>query len=318
MAYIKKNLHNQFIKLTEYDEYTPKEYIGTYVLFSNEKNGGIYVKTQLLKSIREKTFQEAYRLYSLYKPPSFVDFFNYNIDYLSELGYNHFMRIDKFSPIANLIECFSNMENGYSYISFGVSRSKIKEYLYLKKQGKDIPKSLTHSELYNRGDSDKYRYKVTFGYETFVTSKLEQIDIVDSAVYKRFKEWCSINEISVENAILMGMDLIMESFPSKQLKELEEYDLYSDFDKLLLDDTIRKEDVDCSVKVNGTLFSISDKIIKRMNRDPKNIYNQIDFNTYLNNALYLLNRNVDLKYRNIDLYTKNERYKKMKYENHKI
>lgn len=295
------------IYLTKSDEYCPKTHIGMYPLLRNKKNVSAYLSEEDCQKMRKDTFQNVLDMFKKYGSPDYADFFNYNAEVIAEIGMNHFSFHPKLSPVCLLIECFSfpcinHAGEKSQAISFGINRELLQQYLksYAEAQKKgtlvDIPKLVRKPPekrdliLYGEARID------IGGGNTFKTAR--------NALYNRFLDWCDIQGISEQEGAAMALETVLQAYPSERLKDISEYDLITEFDRPLFALPKREyRDTEETIVVSGTIRGISKKIIERYNRDPDNIAKpKLTFDKYVNNALFLMNNSIGLKYRNPGLY----------------
>lgn len=289
-----------FPKLTEKDEYIPNTHIGMYSIFRNPKNQKVYMSESSCQNLRIKTFNGLLELFKKYGSPDFADFFNYNIEVISQLGLNYFAFHPKIAPLANIIECFEKpIETAYNtemHISFGISKQLLKQYF----TSGYVPKNLYPLPV--------KRDFILFNADEVYCGRNETIRVNRNALYRQFKDWCDIQGIDFEDGVMMALETLLKDYPAEQLKDRAAYDYVTIFDKhLWARPKVEKGKVSETVTLPKTVVNIANTIIERYNRDVNNITKQIDFSKYVANALYLLNSNIDLKYRDPELYQEQQR-----------
>lgn len=283
--------------LSARDEYIPKTHIGMYSIFRNPRNKNVYMSEKHCQAIRQKTFNGVLNLYKKYGSPDFADFFNYNNHVICEIGLNHFANHPKIAPVVSLIECFQceRVINGHydikkMIISFAINRELLFQYF----ETGNVP-------IIER--KKKSRDLILFGEEQIKVDTVHSVPVERNALYRKFDDWCALQGVDMQEGISMALEALFERYPIDSLKDTAAYDFLTEFDKpLFARPKYNPDKVERRVEFSGTICELSDKIIERYNRDPVNLTKKIDFNTYVNNALYLLNSNMDLKYQDPELY----------------
>lgn len=315
---IGNNSEKKHFFLSSNDEYVPPTHIGIYALTSDYRNKGVYMGINARQKIRENTFHSVYELFRQCDAPSFSQFFNYNLEELCALGLVHFENNQALAPIVNLIECFEKYikkDSKSIIISFGINRNDLREYLTLRKNDAEIPERLKRSKYYLNAPAHCDKLKTRFGGYFIKSSSEGGFSICDNAIMRRYKDWCALNGLTLEDGILMAMEVVVNEYSDKKLEELEKYDKTTPFDYLLLKQPQKQsEQVSVTVTLNGYIFSMAKAIIERINRDPKNLLHPVDFQLYVNNALFLLNKKAPLKYRDPKLFLEYGDYDKMEKE----
>lgn len=280
--------------LSEKDEFVPKTHIGMYTIFRNPNNKNVYMSEQACQKIRRKTFDGLLEIFKKYGSPNIADLFNYNIQVITDIGLNHFARQPKIAPLANVIECFTTKETGSRVIqvSFGLSREVLAYYFK------------TRCVPIMRRNKAKSRDLILFGAEQIDIGNDDTITVDRSALYRKFVDWCELQGVDQQEGILMALELLFENYPLPALLPTSEYDFLTEFDRPLFAkrrDRLQGKTVH-SVELSNVVAGLAEDIIARYNRDPDNATKKIDFNSYVNNALHLLNSSMDLKYQNPELY----------------
>lgn len=307
--------HKNHIFLSARDEDVPETHVPLFDLLSNPNNKGIHMGVLALQDIRKRTFQNVYELFDDCGSASFSDFYNQNLEELSALGLIFFENNTVLSQISHLIECFEKISENhadFSYISFGINREDLKEYLSLRGQKMELPDRLKRPKSHFLNLSDYEKMKSRFGYYYFQLSKRNNVSLCNCAITRRFQDWCNLNDIDFEKGILIAMEFLCSQSKESALKPLEKYDKVTRFDSLFLakpekDSELVKEEI----QFDGYIHALAKSIIARMNRDPKNQFHPIDFQLYVNNALFAFNKSVPLKYRDPKLYMEYGDYDKM-------
>lgn len=280
--------------LSEKDEFVPSTHIGMYSIFRNPKNKNVYLSEQHCQSIRKKTFEAIFNFFRKYGSPDFADLFNYNVDTFTALGLNYFATQPKVAPLANLIECFtiSPNLNGIRRVSFGLSKKALEYYFTTR-----------HVPIITRNKS-KSRDLILFGAEEIKLNSEVNIKIDRTAWYRRFVEWCELQGVDQQEGLIMAFEQLFNAYPLTDLLPTSEYDFITEFDKPLFAKRkgIAKGTTNKTVELSNIINGLAEDIIKRYNRDPDNATKKLDFDTYINNALYLLNNSMDVKYQDPELY----------------
>lgn len=299
--YQKPNRSKDFIppNLSKKDEYVPKSHIGMYSLLRNPKNESIYMGEDACQNIRMKTFQSVLRIFHKYGSPDYSELWNYNISAINDAGFNYFTVNSNIAPIADLIECFEQeykISNGNKrlMISFGINKEILVQYLKDVKQSKETGEKVIIPKLKKPGN--KTRAEVIFGYGTIKVGIGNEVKIGRNAIFNRFQHWCSLNGISERDGILTALQNVMDDYPIEGLYDTEYYHVVTELDRMIFKSTEEKESFD--IELSSVIFNQTNEIIQRYNSDPNNLEKgEMTFDTYISNALYLLNSKIPLKYR---------------------
>ncbi len=305
----KKSLDTRYrLFLTEKDEYVPDTHVGMYSLFRNPENTSVYMSESRCQSVRCKTYTKTMELFRKYQTPSFCTFFNYNTDILTSLGVNYFNTCDKFAPIAELVESFPHqiVEEDtipMQAISFGIEKITLKMYLKSLRDGTDFWSNPPISVVKRKKLQQQKRDFIMFDDEETKLDYWNSIHMPRNPLYHRFLDWCKLQGIESYEGMLMAIECLLYAYPLDSLKDLTEYDYIDELDvPLYAKPREVSKRVERTVTLSGQICALADKIIERYNRETKNIANRIDFDLYCNNALHLLNQNMDLQYRDPALY----------------
>lgn len=297
---------NQFIYLSERDEHVPSTHIGMYSLLRNPKNKGIFMGENRVEKVRQDTFKGVYKLYRKYGSPDFADFYNRNAEVITQIGMNHFSYNQKLAPVADLIECFIAFEkknnSNHIYASFGISKQILTSYLEsIKNEGK-FDKEFFRSLLANPPDESKSRDFIIFGDEKIELTESTTLRIDRNALYRRFCDWCELQGIEESDGLLIALESLLEAYPLENVKENTEYDILTEFDIPLFHKPEKQADkVKKNVVFSGGILALAEKIVQRYNRDANNLTKQVSFDTYINNAVHLMNQTMPLQYRDPEL-----------------
>lgn len=293
--------------LTEQDEYVPSTHLGVYSLFRNPENKSVYMSESRCQAIRWKTYNGVMELFKKYKAPSFCTFFNYNADILTKLGVNYFETHDKFAPIAELVEVFPKKVETESVptqaISFGIDKLTLKYYLQCLREEREFWESPPIAVIKRKKLQRKNRDFIMFGAEDTQMDYWKSIHMPTNPLYNQFLDWCELQSLHPYEGMLKAIECLLQTYPAEGLKDVTEYDYIDELDvPLYAKPREQSKRVNREVVLSGQICSLAEAIIDRYNREPKNIANRIDFDLYVNNALHLLNQNMDLQYRDPALY----------------
>lgn len=281
-------LNGKVPRLTRDDCTCPPDCMGIYSLVRNPINSAVYMTENACQSMRVRTYDAILLLCKQYNTPNFAELFNYNAQVFGEVGLNFFAQDERLAPISGIIQCFTTQSERKKtlYISFGISKKLLRRY-------------------FNTGICPVIKWSpettkdaVIFGVRDikFFADKVIKVD--RSALYRKYEKWCNARNISEADGVMMAIDLLMKKFPADSQRGLGEYDPITLFDRKLFHDAPRGGPPEKrSVSFSGTILEQSKRIIDRWNRDPENAARvKMDFDTYCNNALALLNRSVPTKY----------------------
>lgn len=280
--------------LTKNDQYLSREYIGMYSVFRNPLNKAVYISEPMCQNMRKRTFDAIMFLCKQYNSPNFADLFNYNAQVIGEAGLNFFAEHDKIAPISGIIQCFQKIfpSDKYSiYISFGIKKELLKEYFDTGICPKiEWPSYMT-------------RDAVIFGTEDIKFFADKIIKIPKNQLYQKFLTWCRKRNISESDALTIALSLLMKKYKINSTKDFGEYEPITVLDRNLFSDTSMVNAEERAVYFSGVVLSQADKIIARYNRDPDNVEKKkMDFKTYCNNAVALLNKSMPDKYTNPKIF----------------
>lgn len=293
--------------LSEQDEYVPSTHLGMYSLFRNPNNKSVYMSEARCQAIRYKTYNSVMDLYRKYKSLSYCTFFNYNTDILTKLGVNYFETHDKFAPIAELVEAFPEKIEKDDFtgtaISFGIDKITLKTYLNCLRKGTDFWGDPPIAVMKRKKLQAKNRDFIMFGSDDTKIDYWKSIHMPRNPLYSQFLDWCELQELRPYEGMLMAIELLLNAHPADGLKDVTEYDYIDELDIPLYAKTRkRSKKINCEVSLSSQIYALAEQIIERYNRDPKNIAHRIDFDLYCNNALHILNQNMDLQYRDPTIY----------------
>lgn len=307
--------------LSKQDEYIPKTHIGMYSLLRNEKNKSIFMGEDQCQNIRKKTFNSVFAIFREYNSPDYADLWNYNISAINDCGLNYFINNPKIAPIADLIECFEELvETNVGigklhggkilYVSFGINKKLLLQYF---KSMDEANKNRTEVKIPKlKLPEPKSREAVLFGVETFTRKDGNTIVIERNAIYNRFEHWCRLQGIRKNEGLLMALETLFKCYPVDGLQELEYYNMVTELDRLAFRSRLEKGNEEVTVNLSKVIYGKTKEILARYNLDPDNLSKgTMTFDTYANNALYLLNSKMPLKYQDPDFVKEKENTEKM-------
>lgn len=298
--------------LSERDEYVPETHIGLYSLVRNEKNKSVYMGESQCQSVRKKTYESVLKIFREYSSPSYADLWNYNIAAINDNGLNYFTANPNIAPIAHLIQCFETQVDSKKYggkgrlmISFGINRQALNYYLKSVADGRTkIPRL--------KDPPPKTREAVIFGYDTVKIGKDGKLLLERNAIYNRFEHWCKIQGVTIEEGAMMALQTLMKDYSIDELNDLNYYNVVTELDREIFGKEVEEEKENRTISFSKMFLNKAKEIITRYNRDPNNlIKGRLDIDTYVNNALYLINSNMPVKYRDPELAEDIETTKKM-------
>lgn len=297
---------NYNIYLSDRDEYVPPTHIGMYSLLRNPKNKGIFMGEKRCRDVREKTFQGVYSLYKKYGSPDFADFYNRNAEVITQIGLNHFSYNQKLAPIADFIECFAVSDKigqyKQNFAAFGINKQLLASYLDSFKNGEPFDRDFFRTLLFNQPDEKKTRDFIIFGDQKIELSDLKTISLDKNAVYRRFRDWCELQGVEEKDGLIMALESLIDAHPLEEVKKTTDYDIVTEFDIPLFHKPQKQADnVEKKIVFSGGILALAEKIIARYNRDVNNLSRQVSFNTYVNNALHLMNQTMHEQYRDPEL-----------------
>lgn len=307
--------------LSEKDEYIPKTHIGMYSLLRNEKNESIYMAEEQCQNVRKKTFKGVLAIFKEYGSPDYADLWNYNISAINECGLNYFINNPKIAPLADLIECFETvietnagrgkLQGGkILFISFGISKALLLQYFKnvdeAKANGTEVKIPKLPTPPY------KSREAVLFGVETFTRKDGGDIVIERNAVYNRFEHWCKLQGIGKGEGILMALETLFKCYPVDGLQDNQYYNMVTDLDRLAFRPRLEKGTEEVTVNLSKVIYGKTKEILARYNLDANNLLKgNMTLDTYINNALHLLNSNMPVKYQDPEFVKEKEDTEKM-------
>lgn len=310
--------------LSEKDEYIPDTHIGMYSLIRNKKYQSIYMGEEQCQNVRKKTFNSVLAIFKDYGSPDYADLWNYNIAAINECGLNYFINNPKLAPLGDLIECFEQVVDSWLFsgrfkgnkiltISFAIDKKLLLQYFKnvdeAKKNGTEvkIPKK-KHLE-------EKSREAILFGIETFTRKNGEHIVIERNAIYNRFEHWCKLQGIGKNEGLLMALETLFKCYPVDGLESNKFYHMVTELDRMAFRPRLEKGNEEVTVNLSKVIYGKAKEIIERYNLDPDNLSKgKMNFDTYMNNALYLLNSKMPLKYQDPELEKEQEDAEKMEQE----
>lgn len=310
------DFENPFVALSERDEYVPTTHIGMYSLLRNPKNKGIYMGEKRCEKARKDTFSSVLNLYIKYGSPDFADFYNRNAEVITQIGMNHFAYNQKLAPIAEFIECFISEVIGETnkriFASFGINKQLLRVYLDSLKSGESLGKEFLRKFLVNQPDKSKSRDFIIFGHDDVTLFDSTSIDLDKNALYRRFLDWCELQGVEKSDGVLMALESLMDAYPLSDVKENTDYDILTEFDVPIFKKPEKEADkVDRTVVFSGGILALAEKIVQRYNRDANNLTKQVSFDTYINNAVHLMNQTMPEQYRDPELTEEKKQLEEM-------
>lgn len=290
------------LRLSEKDEYLPSTHIGMYSILRNKQNKSVYLSEERCQNMRSGTYERLVELADKYGSACLEELFNFcPAHIMDEAKLNHFALHPQIAPVACLIECFETVTEGRIFISFGIDKKILTEYF----KNKDNP-DFTVEDISPRREREGQisDIKLLFGEEAIQLDSQTSVTIERNALYRRFEHWCALQDIDTKTGVLMALEALFDAHPVDGLRDLDEYDVITEFDRAIFEKAQRQEKaITRNVKIGGTVYATANKIIARYNRDPANLSRpNMSFDDYTNNALHLLNKSMDLKYQDPELY----------------
>lgn len=305
--------------LSNQDEYCPKTHYPMYKILRNQKNTNVYMSEESCQKMRMETYQNVYTLYNKYGGPDFADFFNVNREEINELALNAFAKHIKLAPVSGLIECFSTeyrlKSNGRKRkaISFGINKVLLRKYFENVKKAEETGKPVVIPKLKRAPQKDKNI--VIFGESTIKLDRGQEVKIERNALYNQFQHWCLLNGVSEKEGVLMALECLIQDYPITGLDEVGEYRVVTEFDRYSYIRPNQEQPEQRKINFDGQILALAEKIIERYNLDTENITKPfMELDTYVNNAVHLLNSNMDLKYRDPELDLERKQLERMKQE----
>lgn len=295
------------MRLSGTDEYVPATHIGMHTILRDPQNKSVYMSEARCQKMRTDTYKALFDLCTKYGSPSLAEFFNFcPAEMMSEAKLNQFELHPKLAPVSCLIECFETQTDKYLMISFGIDKKLLAEYFKNKDNSE-----FRVEDISPRKDREgkMSQVKLLFGEEEIPVTPQTRVKIERNALYRRFEHWCVLQDIDQETGLLMALEALCAAYPVDGLRDLDEYDVITEFDRALFEKPQRQaKAIVRDVKIGGTVYATANKIIARYNRDPVNLIRaSMSFDDYANNALHLLNKSMDLKYQDPETYTQLKR-----------
>lgn len=306
----KRNPKELYPYLSKSDEYIPNTHIGMYSILRNPKNESVYMGEERCQNIRKKTYDAILSIYRKYNSPSFSDLWNYNITAINACGLNYFATNPKIAPIAGIIQCIEMTDKDShrytrNYVSFAVSKNALAKYFKMQEQAKITGEEIKLPVL--RPIIPKTKAQIIFGKEEIEIDDKHTIAPDRNAIYNRFDHWCKLNGVSIQEGGVMALQTLIKDYPIDGLNDLNYYNIVTELDKqvFLPEQEIGTERV--VVNLSKMLYNKASNIMARYNQDPDNLEKgELTLDTYVNNALHLLNSNMPMKYRNKEKEKEND------------
>lgn len=297
----------QILYLSEFDEgVRDEDFIGLYTLFTNSENKIVYMGKDRCQNMRKELFDNSLRIFRKYTGESFADFFNYTIDEIGRLGENPFVMEKGFSRIANSIKAYEvKLGRGglFKYsVSFGINKKLAYEHFEKIEKGLFDDEEIELEQ--NKKDPEK-RQEILNGKEHISVTDDYIVAIERNAIMRKFQHWCALQKIDARAGIIIAFEELFKTHPNPKLKPTREYESLTELDKLIINNPKTQKGVKKRIEVElpKSLLDNAEIIIERYNRDVNNLAKEkLRLETYLSNAILLLNKKMPLKYRNPKLY----------------
>lgn len=302
--------------------------IGGYVpltKFLTQEQYGINITENECKRIREKSFENVKKIYHKYGSPHFATLWNYNIVSINQNGLNEMLRIVKLRPFANVIRCFQREElvqmggefRRYNLVSFGIKRQTIEQYRVNKERAERMGCKYVLPVMGQLTGMTKE--KSIFGEATIKIENDRKVKIARNALYNQFTHWCALEGVSEEQGLQMALKQLLKDYPSKELGSVEAYKVCTDIDRRIFTKETTDVRVEERVIFSDMIREKAEEIIYYYNADPNNSDKpKLDFDTYMNNALHLMNSQMPAKYSDRELYEQILQTEKIEAENKSI
>lgn len=281
----------------------PYNYYRLYDIFKNDK---MEVSEDEFINWKIKSIDEVEKLMNNESINDFQFYWNSHC-HLFDSNTNYFARNIKFAPVAHMVEAFENKYNGEkkiylgkSFISFGIKRSIFNDYAIkgiipqkkLKEEQIIIPDNKRYKNYSTKIDDEKGKLK-------------GEIKIKKNALFFRWKDWCALNNISPNIAVLKAIEKQIDENPTNGLKEIESYyrakEPYCSIDysagekEVLLNGLLIESDVYNMIMNYIRLYNDSIDNLSKKN---------LSLSSVINVALKKLLVELELKFKSPELYTK--------------
>lgn len=303
------------VALSNYDETVPENYIGIYSLFSDKKYAlpgyeeSWCIGEKPLSKMRRETYKAVKKRFDKCGADNFAKFWNGNVDAINDIGLNRFARLNVFEELATAMMCFENTvpnktNNGKrKIISWGIRidlyRNYYRSHLESVRTGNPPKKvSLYDAKKKRRGNICRFP-QIKFEFMENGQNRVVRVD--DNAVYEQFCHWCKVKKISKKSGLYQAMKLIMEQYPSAEVKDLAHYEKKCDLDycEIVVPEVSTESDVSVQFRMSRELHDQVMRIIQRYNSDIENIGQPpMTLEKYMIQAAELLNIKSPLKYSN--------------------
>lgn len=198
------------------------------------------------------------------------------------------------------------------FASFGISKQFLHSYLESVKNGDPFDKDFFKSFLVNSPDERKSRDFIIFGDDKVDLFGSTTLSLDKNAVYRRFCDWCELQGVEKSEGVVMALESLLEAYPLADVKENTDYDILTEFDIPLFHKPEKKADeVEKKVVFSGGILALAEKIVERYNRDVNNLTKQVSFDTYINNAVHLMNQTMPEQYRDPELNEEKKQLEEM-------
>lgn len=327
--------------LSEKDEYVPEGYIGIYELFSDRKYSLPDVEPEKwcigekkLHQMRMEAFHAVKKRLEMCKASDYARFWNGNLDAINAIGINPFGNLLCFKELSTAMICFQQTvenksnKNKRKIISFGIKDSIYREYYKERKRAllygvEPEPVNLFDSHKKRTGNVFKLPQAV-FAFDTEESGK-QMMRVKKNALYNMFEFWCKAKGIQKIDGLYQAMQLLMQTFPVKGMKDIGAYERKCDLDyvEVLVPEQTVEESVSTTVWIPKTVHMKMRQIIENHNLDKANIGKPpMNNEKFIIQAVDMLNRKSPLKYSDPKAYKEylkakatQERNKRMMGEN---
>lgn len=168
----------------------------------------------------------------------FAEFWNVNVNELTDLGFNKFVNNRGLKPIAHLIQCFQIIDEkpvyenkktvrkmARKYISFGIDIDYLGPYLesLSKDQNNpcipDVKKKIGRPRTKNANIYKEWR--IYMG-EDSEGKKTKMLKGSQTPLYEQFVEWCIVQGVQKKQGLEMALELLLDTYKVDGLTSIEE------------------------------------------------------------------------------------------------
>lgn len=281
----------------------PYDYYSIYEIFKEKE---MKVSLDEVLELKKKSIKSVLELMKKESINDFVFYWNSH-SHLFDSDTNCFARNIKFAPIAHMVEAFryinddeSSKNVGKIFISFGIKRNVFIDYAL---KGIIAKKELKEEQIVT---PDNKRYK---NYSTKIEdkdgNKKGDIRIKKNALFFRWKDWCSLNDINPNVAVLKAIEKQIEENPTKGLKEIEEYYTANE-PYYSIDYTNGKKNIILNgLSIQSDVYNMIMNYIRLYNDSIDNLSNKnLSLSSVVNLSLKKLLVELELKFKSPELYNK--------------